>query len=620
MISKDTISLVRDRTDIIAVVSESVPTLKRRGRHFTGLCPFHKEKTPSFHVNPETGRYYCFGCKESGDAFEFLVRVEGHSFAEAVRVLAERAGIPIHADEPTPTQADADRQKRQREDLYAVMQMAAVWYEEQLRENPLRSYAVDELARRDLAPGADAVQAFRLGYAPPAWDGLTLFLKKQGVSPVAAEAVGLLVPRTNGTGFYDRFRHRLMFAVVDARGRVVAFSGRALSAVPGADVPSDPPPKYINSPESPIYTKGATLFGLWQARHAVRERQRAIVVEGNFDVVSLHARGMINTVAPLGTAFTVDQAKLLRRYTADVTLLFDGDVAGRKAAAAARAPCDEAGVDAKVAQLPDGIDPDVLVRTKGVEALQYRLSQARDMLDHLIDTELDEFKAGDTRARAASIQRIEALLGTDKDPVSRGMREGRIDALASRLDLVRVARNALPTLKRNAMAAARAELAIVGPRPSDARVKPRRPGYEERKAIVGAVLDFPMLLDDSEVRGALDLLEGESARLVVTIGQCRRESPEGMKVLDFTDFLGQIPPSIQPFAKQRLAAPGHETIEQARADVMANAKKLQDTKVALETRETAREQERDAGDWEAGIERAKHVAAFVRERHGLVRR
>jgi DNA primase len=622
MISKDTIGLVRDRTDIVAVVSESVPSLKKRGRRFIGLCPFHKEKTPSFNVNPDSGVYHCFGCKESGDVFTFLERVEGYSFGEAIRVLAERAGIPVEVDETARVaQSDADRHKREREGLYGLMQMAAVWYEGQLREHPDRSFAVEELARRSLAPDNDAVQAFRIGYAPAGWDGLATFLKQQGCSPAAAESVGLIVPRSSGSGYYDRFRHRLMFAVIDAHGRVVAFSGRALRAPPGEDPSRDPPPKYINSPESPIYVKGSTLFGLWQARHSVRSKEQAILVEGNFDVVSLHARGVDNVVAPLGTAFTLDQAKLLRRYAVDVTLLFDGDAAGRKAAVAAEEPCEAAGLEAKVAVLPTGSDPDDLVRTKGEVALRHIVSQSRGLAEYLIEVELDEtFNAADAREQATRAGRVEAVLARQKDPVFRGMLRAHADRVASRLDMVRLAPGAYAALMRRVLSTVRTESLRVGPRPSEARVAPRRPGQEERKAIVGAILDFPMLVNDSEAAQGLELLEGESARIVASVAKCLRISADGKKVLDTAEFLAQMPPAIQAFARPRLAVPVHETIEEARTTVIANAKKLRGTNVALETRETAREQERDAGDWEAGIERAKHVNALVQERHGVVRK
>ncbi len=622
MISKDTIGLVRDRTDIVAVVSESVPSLKKRGRRFIGLCPFHKEKTPSFNVNPDSGLYHCFGCKESGDVFTFLERVEGYSFGEAIRVLAERAGIPVEVDETARVaQSDADRHKREREALYSVMQMAAVWYEAQLRDHPERSYALEELARRSLAPDNDAVQAFRIGYAPPGWDGLGIFLKQQGCSPATAELVGLSVPRASGSGYYDRFRHRLMFAVIDAHGRVVAFSGRALRAPPGEDPSRDPPPKYINSPESAIYTKGATLFGLWQARHAIRTKEQAILVEGNFDVVSLHARGVDNVVAPLGTAFTADQANLLHRYAANLTLLFDGDAAGRKAAVASEEACEAAGLDAKVAVLPSGIDPDELVRTKGEGAVRYIVSQSKGLALYLIDVELDEtFNAADPREQMLRIERIEAIVARQKDPVFRGMLVAYIERIASRLDLHRQAPGAFLALKRRVLAAARVQSVNLGPRPSEARVAPRRPGQEERKAIVGAILDFPMLVDDSEAARGLELLEGESARIVASVAKCLRISADGKKVLDTAEFLAQMPPAIQAFASPRLAVPVHETIEEARTTVIANAKKLRGTNVALETRETVREQERDAGDWEAGIERAKHVSALVEESHGVVRK
>jgi DNA primase len=622
MISKDTIALVRDRTDIVAVVSESVPSLKKRGRRFLGLCPFHKEKTPSFNVNQDTGVYHCFGCKESGDVFTFLMRAEGYTFNEAVRALAERAGIAIE-EERGAAPTEAERHKREREALYGAMNVAAAWYEEQLRTHAHRQYAIDELARRGLAPDAEAVQAFRVGYAPAAWDGLAAFLRKQGISPAVAESVGLVVPRSGGTGYYDRFRHRLMFAVIDAHGRVVAFSGRALKDLPtdrGAegDAPRDPPPKYINSPESPIYVKGANLFGLWQARHAIRQQEQAILVEGNFDVVSLHARGVQNVVAPLGTAFTTDQAKLLRRYAVDLTLLFDGDAAGRKAARAAEQPCDEAGLDAKVAVLPEKVDPDELVRTKGPEALKHVLDQARGLLEYLMDVDLDEsFNAADLREKAMRVERVAGLIARQKDPVVRGMAEAYADQAAGRLDLVRSAPGAFGVLKRRILSQAHAARIDFGPRPSEARVKPRPPGSEQRKAITEAILDFPALLDDSEVQAILSLLQGTSAQIVAGIAQCRRAGARGEKVLDTTEFLAQMQGDAKAFASARLAAPIHETIEDARETVVKAAKTLRGTHVAQESSEIVRELHRDAGNWDAGVERAKHVMELVQQQQGV---
>jgi DNA primase len=626
MISKDTISLVRDRTDLVAVISENVPSLKKRGRRFIGLCPFHKEKTPSFNVNPDSGLYHCFGCKESGDAFRFLEKIEGYAFAEAVRVLAERAGIPIEEERST-TPSDADRHKKERAALYAAMQMAATWYEEQMAAHPRATFALEELARRSLGPADEAVRAFRVGYAPDGWEGLASFLKKQGVSPAVGETVGLLVPRSSGSGYYDRFRHRLMFAVLDGQGRVVAFSGRALPSPPADEGsregsrgdPREPPPKYINSPESPIYLKGATLFGLWQARHAIRQAETAIVVEGNFDVVSLHARGVTNVVAPLGTAFTTDQAKLLRRYAVDVTLLFDGDLAGRKAAGAALDPCEQAGLDVNVAVLPNGTDPDEFVRTKTVEALGHVTAQARGLREYLIDTELDgSFNPANSRELSARVDKVCAMIAGEKDSIRRAVLKSRADDALGRLDLVRFARGAIGPVRRKFDVAARTGRVSVGPRPYEARVRPRRPGEEERKAIVGAILEFPALLEDSAVRGELELLEGESARIVAAIAKCTRVTASGEKRVDDTEFLAQMTPAIQAFAIARLAAPVNETLEEARATVSANSKKLLRTNVAQETRVAVREQHRVVGDWEAELELAAHMAALNRERQGLI--
>ena len=630
MISKETISLVRDRTDIVAVITESVPSLKKRGRRFLGLCPFHKEKTPSFNVNPDTGLYHCFGCKESGDAIRFLEKVEGYPFAEAVRALAERAGIPIE-EERGAAPTDTDRHKKERAALYAAMQIAATWYEEQLRDHPMASFAVAELTRRDLTPADEAVKAFRIGFAPGGWDGLATFFKRQGISPAVGESVGLLVPRSSGSGYYDRFRHRLMFPVVDAQGRVVAFSGRALPSPPQDDAssgsPADPPPKYINSPESPIYVKGATVFGLWQARHVIRQQERAILVEGNFDVVSLHARGVANAVAPLGTAFTLDQARLLRRYATSVTLLFDGDSAGRKAVTAALDPAEQAELDADVATLPNGMDPDDFVRSKGAsgaggaEALRHVMGQARGLREYLIDTVLDgSFNPENSRELASRVDRVCAFIAGERDPFRRAMLKARADDALGRLDLVRFARDAIGPVQRKFALAAQTGRVSLGPRPYEARVKPRPPGQEERKAIVGAILEFPELLDDSSVRGELDLLEGDSARIVAAIAKCTRTTPSGEKRVDSTEFLAQMNPAIQAFAAARLAAPAHETLEEARATVVANSKKLRGTTVAQETRVAVREQHRVAGDWEAGVESLKRMEALAREGKGLVRR
>jgi DNA primase len=636
LISPETIALVRDRTDIVALITESVPSLKRRGRTFVGLCPFHKEKTPSFHVNPDRGFFHCFGCKEAGSAIDFLMKMEGATFPEAVRDLAERAGVEITEDFRERT--EVDRQRKQKDDLYAVNQLAATYFEHELQQHPQRGYALEELARRGLVPTVhtntetdgevedkpfsevdDTLQAFRIGYAPPGWDGLTNFLKAQGVSPVAAEQVGLLVPRSSGSGYYDRFRHRLMFAVMDPQGRVVAFSGRSLDPLPEDKDREDKPAKYINSPESPIYTKGNMLFGLYQARHAIRAEETAVLVEGNFDVVSLHARGMKNVAAPLGTAFTLEQAKLLKRFAGTAILLFDGDAAGKKATRLSRAPLKEAGLSSKVANLPEGVDPDDLARTKGVDALREVVGRARGMLEFLIDEALDaSFNSADAYERAARVGEVAKLLAEEDDPLIRSMAKSYADQLAGRLDLQRSS-DAFRALEANVKKA----LASAGPRPervdpnSDpkrARIAHKPAGSSEKGRIVGALIEYPELLPDADVAPLLSLLEGPSARTVAALA----ESSSG-RGLDVDRFLAQVPPAIQAFARERVASPRHETIEEAKADLIEAAESLRRLVLTQETDDIAREQHKSEGDWDASISLGADAMERARARHGIRR-
>jgi len=215
LISPETIALVRERTNIVAVITESVPSLKRKGRSWVGLCPFHKEKTGSFNVNPDRGFFHCFGCQESGSAIDFVMKHDGLTFPEAVRALADRCGIPVEEDQKRDT-TEFDRVKKHKDDLLAVMNIAATFYERQLHEHADKEYAIEELAKRGLKPDQDVIQQFRIGYAPATWDSLAQHLKMQGLSPALGEQVGLLVSRPGGGGHYDRFRHRLMFAVNDA--------------------------------------------------------------------------------------------------------------------------------------------------------------------------------------------------------------------------------------------------------------------------------------------------------------------------------------------------------------------------------------------------------------------
>jgi DNA primase len=341
MFDRATIREVRQRTDLVDLVNEFVPLKRKGGRHF-GRCPFHQEKTASFSVSGDVGLYFCFGCKATGDALRFFQETQGVNFPEAVRALARRAGVEVPEDR-TPEEIAEDRRQRDLTGrLLAVCEVAAKFFERQLAEGEWSELARAALDERGIAP--ETVERFRLGYAPASWDALAAHLRAHQLSPHDATLAGLLVD-----GRRDRFRHRLMFPILDAGGRVVAFSGRILPTSAGMEgldeglVPEDAG-KYVNSPETPLYRKGELLYGLTAARQSIRQRERALLVEGNFDVVQMHQHGFTETVAPLGTSFTDAQAKLLRRHTDRVTFLFDGDGAGRRAARAAHGVAERGGV------------------------------------------------------------------------------------------------------------------------------------------------------------------------------------------------------------------------------------------------------------------------------------
>ncbi|MCC6526724.1 MAG: toprim domain-containing protein [Polyangiaceae bacterium] len=605
MIAPETVAAVKERTNIVALIGENT-RLQKRGRSHVGLCPFHKEKTPSFHVNAERGFFHCFGCGVAGTAVDYLMKLEGLDFPEAVRSLAERCGVVVEENRTPVERAAAERRRREIDDLYALNELAAAYFESALERHPLGGHARAELAKRGLdgAEAAPALAAFRVGYAPFGWDGLAAHLRKEGGSVSAAEQLGLLVPRKRGPGHYDRFRHRLMFAVVDLRGRVVAFSGRLL-ADPSADecralglAPNVPPPvanpaeapapaaKYINSPESPIYAKGHTVFGLYQARQAIRERGRAVLVEGNFDVLALHARGLCEVVAPLGTAFTVEQARLIKRYTPTVVLMFDGDAAGRKATVAARQPLAAAGLMGKVAVMPAGKDPDDVARTLGVQAVERAVGAARGLLDHLIDAALrgEGFSGSSLSEKQQRIRAVADLLSSENDPELRSMAKAYADRLSAELVIDGKAPASLGELERlierslSPAGPGRAEASgrvagaagertggLAGPA---SRSAPRVAEIGLR--VLGVLLDQPELCDDPDIGEALTDLDGDVALGVAAL----REMWDSKRRIEPAELLDLLPSTIHPFAVGRLAAPAWDAIAEAKTELLENAAKL----------------------------------------------
>ncbi len=419
MTDRGVIEQVRDRTDIADLVGQYVP-LRKVGARFVARCPFHDEKTPSFSVNPDKGFYYCFGCKASGDALTFYQQVEGVTFPEALRALAERAGVEVPETRDPERIAEDRRQRDVSERLHAVCEAAAAFFEESLESAPFSELARGALEERGVSP--EVAKQFRLGYAPAQWDALAHHLRAKKHSPADAELAGLLLSRPGGA--YDRFRHRLMFPVFDRGGRVVAFSGRVLPVseeIPEGIVPAETG-KYINSPETPIYRKGELLYGLANARMAMRQKAEAIVVEGNFDVVQMHQHGFAETVAPLGTSFTDAQAKLLRRFAETVVLVFDGDEAGRKAARAAHGVCAKAGLMARVGVLPPKMDPDSYLRSVNPEHGQAGMANVLASGPSIVEWLIHDAGAtcGDNvPERVAAVRALAPVIAAVRDPLER---------------------------------------------------------------------------------------------------------------------------------------------------------------------------------------------------------
>lgn len=576
MLAQETIQAVRERVSVAAVVGERLK-LERRGRSLVGLCPFHKEKTPSFHVNEERGFYHCFGCHASGDAIKFVQETEGLGFTDAVRELAQKYGIEVVETRGAEDRARQEAATRKRNELLDTVELAARYFEQALWEHPLGHHAREELARRGLdavqsSPGALA--AFRVGYAPHGWDTLATELRRTGANLQAAEAVGLLGARKQGSGHYDRFRHRLMFAVIDLRGKVVAFSGRALDPPDGGELArlglpalgdsGEAAAKYLNSPESSVYKKRETVFGLFQARDAVRRANECVLVEGNFDVVSLHARGIENVVAPLGTAFTREQATQIRRYAGNVTLLFDGDSAGLRATRAAREPCKEEGLVPRVARLPQGTDPDDFVRTRGAEGLQTCLRNASGMLEFLIeDTLTTEFHEADAEARGRKVAEVVELIRAEQDPTVRALAQSYADTVAQRLGIRDV--DGLRALSRAIRGAARSSVSAeptLPPPPERARSRGSVAAIEA--AVLGVLVEYPALLQDADVQVALGQVEGSLALAIVAL---QRHQHELVEALDRFGPLSSV-------VARHLAAPeiGDETL--ARELLLENLHRL----------------------------------------------
>ena len=386
---------VKQQADIVKVIEGYIRLRKAGAQNYSGLCPFHKEKSPSFSVHAVRQFYHCFGCHESGDVFSFVAKIEKVGFPEAVRIVAQKCGIPLPKREFSSPEEAAGARLRTK--LLELHETATAWFEEQLR-GPEGAVAREYLAGRGLTP--EGIKTFRIGYSPDSFNALRDRLSGAADNETL-RASGLFSSKEQGDGslgpIYDRFRKRVMFPIASESGRVIAFTARTLETGDKAGA------KYINSPETPLYSKGAVLFNLDKARTAIRQLEFALLVEGQMDCISVFLRGIQNVIATSGTAFTEQQVALLRRHTSQVIVNFDPDAAGSNAAEKSIALLTEEGFNIKIVTLDDGLDPDRYIRERGVEAYKAALRDSRRQADYLIERARQMFPG------ASAEQKVKAM-------------------------------------------------------------------------------------------------------------------------------------------------------------------------------------------------------------------
>lgn len=412
-ISEDTIAQVAAANDVVDVIGGYLQ-LKRAGTSWRGLCPFHQEKTPSFHVNSARQSFHCFGCGAGGSVFRFVMDYEQVDFPESIRRLARRAGIQI-AEETSDDIANRGIRDR----LLKLHREAAAWFHANLMKRSIGENARDYMKRRGLNSGVAA--RWLIGYAPGSWDALTSWAHDSGYSDAELIQSGLVIEKEESRSIYDRFRNRVMFPIRSDYGEVLAFSGRTLD---------DDPAKYVNSPETPIFSKGRVLFGLDLTKRAIIEANEAIVCEGQIDLISMFEAGITNVIAPQGTAFTARQASLVRQFAQSAVLCFDSDRAGQAAVERSLPALLSSSVHVKVARIPAGEDPDSLIQNRGADALRTLVESAPDYFDDAVERGLAAGRSPQERAALAG--KLATFLLSVSDPA---LREGISNRVRARLEV-----------------------------------------------------------------------------------------------------------------------------------------------------------------------------------------
>ena len=525
LFSQEFIEQVRDANNIVDIIGQHTQ-LKGRGHQFTGLCPYpdHNEKSPSFSVSESKQLYHCFGCKKSGNVFTFLETFSGLSFTDAIEFLARRAGIAL------PTNEHEDKEKTNKSIHYRINKYAASFFHRALtslpEDHPVRKYLVSR------GISNEAIETLKLGYAPEAWDSLALFLKQKQAPAAEAERLGLIRSRKEKNGHFDLFRNRLMFPIISVQDEVVGFGGRVLK--------KEDKPKYLNSPESPVFYKGKTFYGLNLTGKHIRQKDTAVVVEGYMDFTALYLAGVDNAVATLGTAMTDDHVRLLKKYTSRVVLMFDGDFAGRQAAERSLTTVLQQGLCPLVVFLPDELDPDDFVKKEGAAALQKRIDEAPELFIELLKEWMSEFKFS-AHEKLDLMEKVKPILNSISDPSLKSL---YIKEVATRLTedekwvLAQLQETAKPKDKLTAPAAQKS----IPPQGSSSAptgastAMPQRADLskapKEELFLLGAVVNSVDLLEKVVEAGVIpEVSHSEVQRLLQFVVDKYRHSPEGFDKL-----------------------------------------------------------------------------------------
>ncbi len=418
MIPSETIEQIAGANDIVEVIGAYFP-LKRAGANFKALCPFHQEKTPSFHVSPQRQTFHCFGCGVGGSVFRFVMEYEHVDFPSSVRKLGARVGIPVIEERAA---AEEDRQHHARRTLLKLHSEAAEWFQDKLLKSESGAPARDYLKKRGI--DRSVAKNWQLGYAPDSWDELLKWATAQGYSRGELLQSGLVKLRDEerpSSDVYDRFRARIIFPISNDVGEVIAFSGRLLQSDATAA-------KYLNSPETPLFRKGNVLFGLNKTKRGLIDASCAIVCEGQLDLITLFEAGITNVVAPQGTAFTETQARLLKRFVEEVVLCFDADEAGQKAAARSLDALLQNDLIIRIVEMPAGQDPDALVRREGKEKFEQRISAARDFFDYWIERQTKDVDLSSLGAKMQIARNLAEMVSHVHDPLMRGEIVSKVSA------------------------------------------------------------------------------------------------------------------------------------------------------------------------------------------------